>query len=167
MVEAVPGQKTYSALVRLQRATWAGNATPRILRSAAAVKQARAAGELRIRPTSTILNAPVLGFGQKAHPGFLAWGDHPLYELGAVKVGRGNEVLPIWTFTNGLPGQRNIAEVVPGATDYPPLWQVVEATWRDGAERRVLRSFAELREAIDAGDVTLKKTSTVVNCPLV
>jgi hypothetical protein len=45
--------------------------------------------------------------------------------------------------------------------------QVVEATWKDGANRRVLRSFTELKDAIGGGEVTLKETSTVVNCPLV
>lgn len=167
VVDAIPGQKTYSALLRVFRATWASSASPRILRSAAAVARARAAGELRVAGTTTVLNAPVLGYGQKAHPGFSRGEVIHYYELGTVNIGPGNEVLPIWTFTNGLPGQRNIADVVPGATDYPPLWQVVEVTWKGGASRRVLRSFAELKEAIDAGDVTLGKTSTVVNCPLV
>lgn len=167
VVGAIPGQNRYSALLRVHRATWAKDATPRILRSAAAVERARAAGGLRLTRTSTVLNAPILGYGQKAHPGFSRNEIIHYYELGAVKVEAGNEVLPIWTFTNGLPGQRNIADVVPGATDYPPLWQVVEATWKSGANRRVVRSFAGLKEAIDAGEVTLKKTSTIVNCPLV
>jgi hypothetical protein len=167
IIEAVPGQKTYSALLRVFRATWASGATPRILRSAAALQQARAAGELRVSRTSAVVNAPVLGYAQKAHPGFSRGAVVHYYELGTVKIGKGNEVLPIWTFTNGLPGQRNIADVVPGATDYPPLWRVVQATWKETADRRVLRSYAELKDAIGAGEVTLKQTSTVVNCPLV
>jgi hypothetical protein len=167
IIDAIPGRKEYSALLLVSRVSWASGLKPRILRSAAALERARAAGELRIARTSTVLNAPVVGFGQKAHPGFARGELIHYYELGTVKIARGNEVLPIWTFTNGVPGQRNIAEVVPGATDYPPLWQVVETTWKDGANRRVLRSFAELKEAIAAGDVSLKETRIVVNCPLV
>jgi hypothetical protein len=167
VVGAIPGQRTYSALLRVHRATWANSATPRIIRSAAALERARAAGDLLVRRTSRVLNAPVVGFGQKAHPGFSRGEIIHYYELGAVKVKAGNEVLPIWTFTNGRTGQRNIADVVPGATDYPPLWQVVEVTWKNGANRRIMRSFAGLKEAVDAGEVSLKKTSMVVNCPLV
>jgi hypothetical protein len=167
VVAAIPSQKSYSALVRVSRVTWNDRGKARILRSAAAIQRARAAGEVRVTQTNTVLNAPVIGFGQKAHPGFSRGQVIHYYELGAAKVAAGNEVLPIWTFTNGAPGQRNIADVVPGATDYPPLWQVIEATWEPGANRRVLRSHKELRKAIAANEVTLRKTATVVNCPLV
>jgi hypothetical protein len=54
------------------------------------------------------------------------------YELGVVKVAPGNEVLPIWTFTDGVAGQRNVADLVPGKTAYPPLWAIVEVTWKSG-----------------------------------
>lgn len=76
-------------------------------------------------------------------------------------------MLPIWTFTNGVEGQRNIADVVPGTTAYPPLWAVVEATWEAGATRRLLRSHAALMRAVRAGELRLEKTSLVVNCPFV
>jgi hypothetical protein len=85
----------------------------------------------------------------------------------STEVAPGNEILPIWTFTNGVDGQSNIADVVPGQTAYPPLWAVVEVTWNAGAERRLVRSFEQLQQARKADDVTLKKTSVVVNCPFV
>jgi hypothetical protein len=167
VVAAIPSQKSYSALVRVRRVTWKDGGTARILRSAAAIQRARVAGQVSVTRTNTVLNAPLIGFGQKAHPGFSRGEVIHYYELGTAKVAAGNEVLPIWTFTNGPPGQRNIADVIPGATDYPPLWQVVEATWKTGANRRVLRSHEALQKAIAANEVTLRRTSIVVNCPLV
>lgn len=109
----------------------------------------------------------MLGFGQVRHAGFARDKVIHYYELGAVKLRPGNEVLPIWTFTNGVEGQRNIADVVPGTTAYPPLWAVVEATWEAGATPRLLRSHGAMMRAVRAGELTLEKTSVVVNCPFV
>jgi hypothetical protein len=90
------------------------------------------------------------------------------YELGAIKVAPGNEVIPLWTVTSCARGQRNIAEnIVPGTTAYPPLWAIVEVTWNGGVTPRVLKSLAEIKKAEAGGEVRLTKTSLVVNCPLV
>jgi hypothetical protein len=167
IVDSIPGQNGYSALRKVSAVTWGAGATPRVLRSASAVRTAQANGELTIRATSRVVNAPLLGFGQTRHAGFAKGKTIHYYELGLVKVAPGNEVLPIWTFTNGVRGQRNIADVVPGTTAYPPLWGVIEVTWTTGAERRLVRSFELLQQARRAGDLTLKRTSMVVNCPFV
>jgi hypothetical protein len=60
-----------------------------------------------------------------------------------------------------------LPNVVPGTTAYPPLWAVVEVTWKAGAERRHVRSFERLQQARKAGAVTIRRTSMVVNCPFV
>jgi hypothetical protein len=165
--DSVPGDKKYSALRNVNTVTWTADAAPRVLRSAAAVRAARARGEVAIRSSSRVINAPLLGFGQKRHPGFAKGKVIHYYELGVIKVAPGNEILPIWTFKNGVEGQRNIADVVPGTTDYPPLWSVIEVTWKDGASRTLVRSFEQLQQARKAGAVTLKKLPMVVNCPFV
>jgi hypothetical protein len=165
--DSVPGKKRYSALREVSTVTWSANATPRMLRSAAAVRAARASGDVTIRNTSRVINAPLLGFGQKRHAGFAKGKVIHYYELGVVKVAPGNEILPIWTFKNGVKGQTNIADVVPGTTDYPPLWSVIEVTWKPGATRTLVRSFEQLQAARKAGAVTLKKLPMVVNCPFV
>jgi len=86
-----------------------------------------------------------------------------------VKVAPGNAVLPLIAITNGVPGQHNITEetIAPGATDYPPLWGIVEATWAASAHTRVLTSYAQVQQAEQTGELTLAKTTLVVNCPLV
>jgi hypothetical protein len=167
IVDSAPGAKQYSALHKVNTVTWQASATPRVLRSAAAVKSAQANGDLTITSTSRVINAALLGFGQTRHAGFAKGKTIHYYELGLIKVAPGNEILPIWTFTNGVDGQSNIADVVPGTTAYPPLWAVVQVTWNAGAERRLLRSFEQLQQARKAGDVTLKRTTMVVNCPFV
>jgi hypothetical protein len=167
IVDSVPGQARYSPLRKLNIVTWTSTATPRVLRSAVAVRTAQSRGDLAIRTTSRVVNAPVLGFGQERHAGFAKGKQIHYYELGVVKVAPGNEVLPIWTFTNGVEGQRNVADVIPGTTAYPPLWAVVEVTWKAGAERRLVRSFEQLQQARKAGAVTIRRTSMVVNCPFV
>ena len=167
IVDSVPGNKQYSALRKVNTVTWTTDATPRVLRSAAAVRTAESRGDVTIRSTSRVVNAPLLGFGQTRHAGFARGKQIHYYELGTVKVAPGNEVLPIWTFTNGVSGQSNIADVAPGTTAYPPLWAVVEVTWKTGAQRSLVRSFEALQQARKAGAVTLQRTSIVVNCPFV
>jgi hypothetical protein len=167
IVDSAPGAKQYSALHKVKSVTWQADATRRVLRSAAAVRNAQANGDLTIKGTSRVINAALLGFGQTRHAGFAKGKTIHYYELGLVKVAPGNEILPIWTFTNGADGQRNIADVVPGTTAYPPLWGVVKVTWKAGARRSLLRSFEQLQQARKAGDLTLKRTSMVVNCPFV
>jgi len=167
IVDSAPGAKKYSALHKVNRVTWKTGTASRVLRSAAAVRNAQARGDLTIRSTARIVNAPLLGFGQTRHAGFAKGKTIHYYELGLVKVAPGNQILPIWTFTNGVDGQRNIADVVPGTTAYPPLWGVVEVTWKEGAQRSLLRSYEQLQQARRAGAVTIKRTNMVVNCPFV
>jgi hypothetical protein len=167
VVDSVPASKRYTPLRRVYRVTWKDGASAHLLRSAAAVARAEQDGDVAIRATRTVVNATVLGFGQVRHAGFARDKVIHYYELGVVKLRPGNEVLPIWTFTNGVDGQRNIADVVPGTTAYPPLWGVVEATWEAGATPRLLRSHAAMMQAVQARELTLEKTSIVVNCPFV
>jgi len=85
---------------------------------------------------------------------------------GPVKLEAGNKVAPIWAFTNGDDGQRNIIDTVPGRKDYTPLWAVRMVTWRNGANVRVLRSAAAVSRARRAGDLTIRAMPVVVNCPV-
>jgi hypothetical protein len=167
IVDTVPGRAGYSPLWQVQRVTWADGVTPRVLRSASEVRSASASGELTIARTSMVVNCPVLGFGQVRHPGFSRGKTIHYYDLGPVKVKPGNEVLPLWTVTNGVKGQLNIADVTPGQTAYPPLWAIIKVTWKPGAAKRLLTSLAAVKRAQAARQVTLTKTSLVVNCPLV
>jgi hypothetical protein len=88
------------------------------------------------------------------------------FDFGPIKLKAGNKLAPIWAVTNGPSGQHNIVDTVPGRADYSPLWQVRMVTWKSSATPRLLRSAADVQAAEKAGDVTVKRTSTVVNCPV-
>lgn len=88
------------------------------------------------------------------------------YDFGPIKLKAGNKLAPIWTVTNGPSSQHNIVDTVPGLTSYSPLWQLNRVTWKTGATPRLLRSANEVKQAEKAGDVTVRSTSIVVNCPL-
>jgi len=169
VIDTVPGRPDYSPLWQVNKVTWNSSVTPRLLKSAAEVKAAVAKGEATIQKTSIVVNCPVVGFGQKRVAGFS--GGHVIHylDLGPVKVKPGNKVVLLYAPTNGVAGQHNVTRdtLAPGQTDYPPLWGIVKVTWNSGANKRLLKSFAQIDAARKAGELTLQQTSLVVNCPVV
>jgi hypothetical protein len=169
VVDTVPGRADYSPLWQVNMVTWTASATPRLLRSAASVRAAQKAGEVTVAKTSTVVNCPVLGFGQKRITGFSNGHVIHYYDDGPVKVKPGNETAPLYAPMNGVAGQHNIAleNVAPGQTDYPPLWSIIAVQWKAGARKTLLRSAADVRRAKAKGLLTTKQTTLVVNCPVV
>ncbi|MGZ3159133.1 MAG: DUF7482 domain-containing protein, partial [Burkholderiaceae bacterium] len=51
--------------------------------------------------------------------------------------------------------------------NYSPLWQIHTVTWLPGHEPHVLRSEEEVLTAADQGQVSIKQTNIVVNCPVI
>ena len=111
-------------------------------------------------------DGPVKTFGQPVTLGFYRGEVVSYFDFGPVKLSRGNKVAPIWAFTNGADGQRNIIDTVPGRKDYTPLWGVRLVTWKEGVTPAVLRSRIAVQKAVAAGDVTIKAMPIVVNCPV-
>jgi hypothetical protein len=167
IIDVAPGDAGYTPLWKVVMVKFADGATPRVLKSAAEVKAAQAAGDVSLKQTGIVVNCPVLGFGQKETIGFENGREIAYFDLGMVKLRPGNKVAPIWVVENGASGQRNVIDVVPGEKGYTPLWSVVMVKFTDGVTPRVLRSAREIQAAKAAGDVTLKTTAIVVNCPVV
>ena len=169
IVDTVPGQSDYSPLWQLNKVTFKSGVKPHVLRSRGEVEAARKRGEITVVATSTVVNCPVLGFGQKRVAGFSAGKTIHYYDLGPVKVAPGNAVLPLVAITNGVSAQHNITEdtIAPDATDYPPLWGIVKGTWTASAHKRLLTSYSQVKQAVKTGELTLVKTTLVVNCPVV
>jgi hypothetical protein len=169
VIDTVPGRADYSPLWQVSKVTWKAGVAARVLSSAAAVKQAAAAGDVTITPTTTVVNCPVLGFGQKRQPGFS--GGHVIhyYDLGPVKIAPGNAVVPLYAITNGVAEQHNVTRdtIAPGQTAYPALWSITKVSFKPGVKPFLITSFAQIEQAKAAGQVTFEKTSLVVNCPLV
>jgi hypothetical protein len=111
-------------------------------------------------------DGPVRTFSQDVTLGFYRGQVVSYLDFGPVKLKAGNKTAPIWAFTNGDDGQRNIIDTVPGRRDYSPLWSVRLVTWKDGADVRVLRSAASVARAQRAGEVTIRAMPIIVNCPV-
>jgi len=169
IVDTVPGRADYSPLWQVSMVTWEASATPRLLRSAADVKAAVRAGDVTVTKTATVVNCPVLGFGQKRIAGFSNGHAIHYYDDGPVKVRPGNKTAPLYAPMNGVAGQHNIAleNVAVGQTEYPPLWTIIAVEWKTGAHKTLLRSAADVQRARARGLLTTKATSLVVNCPVV
>src|SRR5688572_20651931 len=125
-----------------------------------------AVGAVALALPALAADGPVKTYSQDVTLGFYRGQVVSYLDFGPVKLGPGNKVAPIWAFTNGDDGQRNIIDTVPGRRDYTPLWAVRMVTWTDGADVRVLRSAAAVARAERARDVTIRAMPIVVNCPV-
>ncbi|TAK83542.1 MAG: hypothetical protein EPO20_18025 [Betaproteobacteria bacterium] len=78
----------------------------------------------------------------------------------------------VYVFKNGVKGngpfefQPDIFDNPPGTKGYSPLRALNLVTWKNEAAARELRSAAEVRKAIDAGDLVVEQPGVVVNMPL-
>jgi hypothetical protein len=78
----------------------------------------------------------------------------------------------IYVFDNGVEGmgplgfQPDIFENPPETKGYSPLRKLNLVTWKDEASARVLKSADELKEAKEAGEITIKQTDVVINMPM-
>lgn len=111
-------------------------------------------------------DGPVKTYAQDVTLGFYRGEVVSYLDFGPVRLRPGNKTAPIWAFTNGDAGQRNIIDTVPGRKDYSPLWAVRLVTWKDGADARTLRSAAAVARAQKAGELTIRAMPVVVNCPV-
>ena len=86
--------------------------------------------------------------------------------------GQRSSVERIYSFTNFKQG--GVLPSIPEPTgadsankNYSPLWQMYTVTWLPGHEPHVLRSEEEVLTAGDKGQVSIKQTNIVINCPVI
>ena len=78
----------------------------------------------------------------------------------------------VYVFKNGVKGngpfefQADVFDNPPGTKGYSPLRSLHLLTWKNEAAARELRSAAEVRKAIDAGELVVEQPGVVVNMPL-
>ena len=60
VIDTVPGRRDYTPLWAVRMVTWRSGMTPRVLRSAAAIRAAQRAGQVTIRSMPIVVNCPVL-----------------------------------------------------------------------------------------------------------
>ncbi|MGQ0523103.1 MAG: DUF7482 domain-containing protein [Betaproteobacteria bacterium] len=78
----------------------------------------------------------------------------------------------VYVFKNGVKGsgpfefQADVFDNPPGTKGYTPLRAVNLVTWKNQAAARELRSAADVKKAIDAGELEVERPGVVVNMPL-
>lgn len=79
----------------------------------------------------------------------------------------------VYVFTNGVKGasmsglQPSVFDSPPGAEGYTPLRRLNMVTWTDETKARELKFAAEIMEAAEAGELTIKQPGVVINMPFV
>jgi hypothetical protein len=170
IIDTVPGKADYSPLWQINMVTFKSGVTAHLLKSKAAVDAAVKAGEVTVAKTSAIVNCPVLGYGQKRIAGYSNGHLIHYFDLGPVNVAPGNVVAPLYTVTNPVGAQQhNIAQenIAPGQTKYPALWGIIKVTFKTGVKPVLITSYKQIQAAQAAGQVTIAKTTLVVNCPVI
>ncbi len=101
-------------------------------------------------------------------------GGSPVAVVPALAGAPSGILAPVYAFTNGyagsgpmgpLGGQPDIFTAAPGEPGYSPLHEVFTVTWADGAEIVPMKSWDQLKRAIDSGAVDVRQTGIVVNMP--
>lgn len=78
----------------------------------------------------------------------------------------------VYVFKNGVKGggpfkfQPDIFDNPPGTKGYSPLRTINLVTWKNEAAAREFRSAAEVKKAIEGGELTVEQPGVVVNMPL-
>jgi hypothetical protein len=76
-------------------------------------------------------------------------------------------------FTNGIPGngpfgfQLPVVATKPGDQGYSPLWQLNLVEWNQGFNPKEIKSVQEIMAAQQNGSLTVTKTDTIVNHPVI
>jgi hypothetical protein len=79
----------------------------------------------------------------------------------------------VYAFTNGVMGdsmsglQPPVFDNPPGTEAYSPLRRLNVVAWSDETQARELKSAAEVLEAAEAGELSIKQPGIVINMPFV
>ena len=79
----------------------------------------------------------------------------------------------VYVFKNGVKGmgplgfQPDVFDNPPGTEGYRPLRRLILLTWKDEKSARELKSLAEVKAALDKGELTAEEPGVVVNMPFV
>ena len=79
----------------------------------------------------------------------------------------------VYVFKNGVKGmgplgfQPDVFDNPPGTEGYRPLRRLILLTWKDEKTARELKSLAEVKAALDKGELTAEQPGVVINMPFV
>jgi len=78
-----------------------------------------------------------------------------------------------FVFTNGLLGngtfehQLPVASAASGDEGYSPLFQINYVKWNNESQPKILKSTADIMDALSRGELTVEKSNVVINSPAV
>lgn len=67
----------------------------------------------------------------------------------------------------GATGQLPVFSSEPGEPTYTPLWHEELVTWKAGVTPQLLRSDTQITKLQKQGQITVRETATVLNCPII
>lgn len=98
-------------------------------------------------------------------------------QIGKISIEKAGK---LYVFTNGISQRGNmpwgggpffyqidIFDSIPGEEQYTPLRNPHLVTWKKSVTPRILKSEEDLLEAEGKGELTIKKTTVIVNAPIV
>jgi len=89
-----------------------------------------------------------------------------------------DQMARIYVFTNGVPGsepygggpfmfQIDVFDSIPGQVEYSQFRIPYLVTWNDDAKPRILNSESKILKAETGGEITIEKSTIVVNAPMI
>jgi len=89
-----------------------------------------------------------------------------------------DQTAKVYVFTNGIPGsepygggpfmfQIDVFDSIPGQAEYSQFRVPHLVTWNENAKPRVLTSESNILKAEASGELTIQRSDTVVNAPMV
>ena len=89
-----------------------------------------------------------------------------------------DQMARVYVFTNGVPGsepygggpfmyQIDVFDSIPGQAEYSQFRIPYLVTWNDDAKPRILTSESKILKAESSGEITVEKSTLVVNAPMI
>ena len=78
-----------------------------------------------------------------------------------------------FVFTNGIPGngtfehQLPVASATSGDEGYSPLFEINYVKWNNESQGRILKSVADINDALSKGELSIEKSNVIINSPAV
>jgi plastocyanin len=187
-----PGESSYSPVWREVLVTWTQGVTPVLLTSDTQIDALAVSGDLTETITDRLLNSTVIAedvaSGATVDPPTVFATSYDGHEDGmlatdvstraqataeqinysAVMAKLNAEIFPELYIVRGRMAarQRMVLGSEPGEPDYSPLWRETIVRWRNGVTPTVIKSDTQIDRLIEAGKVTERETTVLLNCPV-
>jgi len=190
---AEPGEDTYSPIWREVTVTWAQGVTPVLLTSDTQIDDLAGLGDLTVTRTKILVNEPVIAvdvdpvaavapptvfmtFYDGHKDGMLATDVSTKAQATAESINYSPVLAAL--DPSGFPeiyivrgtmadGQLQILGSEPGESSYSPLWRETIVRWKKGVTPGVIKSDTKIDQLIEAGKVTERGTTVLLNCPVI